>query len=188
MCEIEGNYKFDFGNFKYEKFDKKGNTVQGLLAVDFVVETDTHLLFIEIKDFDELKVKIDNTQDEIEKEKLKQHFKIRSKDDLEKLKINKDKSNEDSVALFRTQIGGKFKDSVLRKYVSGYKFEKPIKYIFILQFDFYGKPERERLREAILGYIPTFNEIKSKQIQIENFKIKNIKEFSKDYFQTELNY
>jgi len=187
MCEIEGNYEFDFGNLKPEKFDKKGNTIQGLLAVDFIVETDTHLLFIEFKDFDGLKKKIENTEDEKEKEKLREYLKTRNKEDLEKLKLKKDNSNEDSVALFRTQIGGKFKDSILRKYVSGYKFEKPIKYIFILEFDFYTKRERIKLREQIFtGYMPTFSEIKIKQIKIENFEIKNIDEFSKDYFPVKL--
>jgi len=166
---------FNFGNYKFESFDEEGNIVDRLLPVDFVVETNTHLLFIELKNFDELKNK--------NNEETKKHLEIQIASDLEKLKIKKDKSNKDKVKVFRMEIGGKFKDSVLRKYIAGYSFNKPVKYIFIFQFYMYAQPEMEKLREDIFhGYIPTFKEIKNKNLKFENFEVMNIVKFSETYF------
>jgi hypothetical protein len=175
MIEKEGNYEFDFGQYECERPDKEH--INGLLEVDFVVETSTHLLFIEIKDFDALKSK--NTP------AAQKHLKVQQESDLNKLKVKKDGSNKDIVKLFRTEIGEKFKYSTLRKYVEGYKFEKPVKYIFILEFSLYGEQELMNLRGDIFnGYIPTFKEIKKEQrtLKIENFEIMNIKKFSETYF------
>ena len=180
MMYEEGWYKFDFKNYKCER--PENDSVKGLLSVDFIVETDTNLLFIEIKDFDESEKKIQNTNDEAEKVTLRSHYENRIEKDLNKLILKKDKSNEDSVALFRTQIGGKLKDTILRKYVSGYEFKKPVIYIFIMEFVSFGPQEIRILRENIFnGHIPKFTEIKSRKIKIENFEILNVKQFSKKY-------
>ena len=178
----EGLYEFYFKNHECERPENEG--VKGLYPVDFIVETNTHLLFIEVKDFDELKKKIETTSDMAEKAKLRQHDKNRTKEDLNKLILKKDKSNKDSVALFRTKIGEKLKDSILKKCILGYEFKKPVIYIFIMEFASCNTKVRQILRRDIFrGHIPTFSEIKSKQtaIKIEDFELLDIKQFSAKY-------
>jgi len=171
----EGLYEFDFKNCECEKFDQKGNIVHGLSAVDFVVETDTHVLFIEVKDYDTLKKKIENTEDGKEKEDLSQHYRNRIKEDLKKFRLN--------VHLFAEDLSRKFKDSILRKYVSGYKFEKPVIYILILEIDSdsFAAKERNELRLAIVRNIPTFSTIQPRQIEMGNFELLDIEAFSEKY-------
>ena len=181
MMYREGLYEFDFKNAKCEKFDQEGNTVHGLSAVDFVVETNTHILFIEVKDFDALKNKIQITNDNAKKARLIRNDKDESKKSLNKLKLKADKSNRELYNLFREELCRKFKDSILRKYVSGYKFKKPVRYIVVMEFELFSMEERNVLKENIFSHIPKFTEIKSRKIKIENFEILNVKQFSKKY-------
>jgi len=152
----ESNYYFDFTNsLSGECLDKPN--VQGLSAVDFMVETDMYLLFIEIKNPDNPRAT---------EASRKNFFKDLQGD------------------VFPLAMGMKFKDSVLKKYALAYKFEKPIKYIIVLQFDIFAEKERGILREKILNHIPTGlrDEIFSKFTKIDSFEIMNINEFSEKYF------
>lgn len=152
----ESNYYFDFTNsLSGECLDKPN--VQGLSAVDFMVETETYLLFIEIKNPDNPRAT-----------------------EASRREFLKDLQGD----VFPLAMGMKFKDSVLKKYALAYEFEKPIKYIIVLQFDIFTEKERGILREKVLNYIPTglTNEIFSKFTKVDSFEILTATEFSEKYF------
>ena len=155
---VESGYEFDFSGTKFEYVDKPENRVQGLSSVDFVVETETHILFIEVKN-------PDNPQ-ATEENKKEFYQTIR---------------NHELIA----EIGRKFKDSLLRRYAEGFEFAKPVKYIFILQFDRYYAKQRAKFRKSIINdYIPV-KKLNSGQFKafhkFESFEMPNIERFSKDY-------
>jgi len=155
---IESGYKFDFSGAKFEYFDALENHIQGLSSVDFVVETETHLLFIEVKNPDNPKA-----------------TEAKREDFLHTLQNNE----------LMAEIGRKFKDSLLRKYAEGFKFVKPVKYIFILQFDRYYEKQRKSFRKSIVNdYIPAKklnSEAFKAFFKFEGFEMPNVERFSKEY-------
>jgi hypothetical protein len=155
---IESGYIFDFSGAKFEYFDAPENHVQGLSSVDFLVETETHLLFIEVKNPDNPKAT----------EAKREEF-------LQTLQNNE----------LMAEIGRKFKDSLLRKYAEGFEFAKPVKYIFILQFDRYYASQRNSFRKSIVNdYIPA-KKLNSEQFKafpkFDGFEMPNVERFSENY-------
>jgi len=167
---IESGFKFDFSPAVFHECvdppknfseQRKKDVVQGLSTVDFIVETEKYILFIEVKNPDCLEAT----------EETKKEF------------FQKIRNNE-----LMAELGRKFKDSLLRKYALGYEFSKPVKYICILQFDGYYQKHRNRFRKSIINdYIPKrfgADEFKGFS-RIDNFEMPNINDFTKNYFKAE---
>ncbi|MBW9159004.1 hypothetical protein [Clostridium tagluense] len=155
----EGEYSFDFSeSLNAYKADNK--TRAGLKSVDFIVETEKTFLFIEVKN-------VDNKS--TPKEQTKQW--------LEKLKSNK-KS-------FLSDMGVKFKDTLLYHFAMEKYFEKPIRYIIILQFDIFDSKQRGKLKEDLHAFLPMDlrNTEYTRKIKIEKYDIIDIKQWNenKDY-------
>jgi hypothetical protein len=120
---------FDFSSCRYvEKCD--ASVPSGLSSVDFFVETDDHLLLIEVKNFEN------------------SHAPMRRREADYRMLTDPD-------AAFPTIIGSKIKDSLLRKYADGYDFTKPVFAILILKQSELMASQRQRLFERTLGHIPT---------------------------------
>jgi hypothetical protein len=122
----EGNITFIFHN-PWEKFDEK--SYNGLKLVDFVVEDESCLYFIEIKDYDH-----PNTPDE----QRESNYKM----------LN------DPEAALPLEIGMKLKDSLLRFYALSREFSTEVKFLFIINSNELKSRERTKLAERIAGYIP----------------------------------
>ena len=131
----EDNLNFDFIDFlNAEKFDDDNKNAKGLFPVDFIAENTEYMYFIEVKDFQHPKA---TTQ--------------RRMEDYEMLTGKDVKGN----SIFAIKMGGKIKDSLLRKFASGYKFTKDVIYLLFINLDNLGTYERGRLKEKINnGYIP----------------------------------
>ena len=131
----EGNLAFDFTGFsKAEKFDDDSKNAYGMLSVDFIAENSEHIYFIEVKDFRNPKA-----------------TKERKAEDY-KMLIGKDTEGN---SIFAIKMGGKIKDSLLRKYAMGDKFTKEVVYLLLINLDNLSAHERGRLKEKIAGHVPT---------------------------------
>ena len=155
---VESGYEFDFSGVKLDYYDDPENRVQGLHSVDFIIENETHILFIEVKNPD-----------------CPESTEERKKEFFESIR------NHGLIA----EIGRKFKDSLLRKYAEGYIFEKPVKYIFILQFDRYYAKQRNNFRKSLINdHIPA-KKLNSEEFKafckFESFEMPNIKQFCEKY-------
>lgn len=152
---IESGYKFDFSGGISAIIADKPN-YSGLSAVDFIVETKDEFLFIEIKNPDNPK----------SNENERKVF-------LEALKSE----------LFPYQMSGKFKDTLLCRWAFDEQYNKPIRYIILLQFDRFGKAERGRLKTKILGRLPSGLNKKEfkRRINIWGFNLVDIDEFGKEF-------
>jgi len=129
----EGNLRFDFTAFlNVIKFDSE--SFQGMKAVDFFAENTDTLYFIEVKDY--------------------QHPNAPEARRLEDYN-NLVKASMENDALFNLEIGGKIKDSLLRKYAEGEKFEKDVVFILFINMDKLLMPERGLLMTKIIGHVPT---------------------------------
>jgi hypothetical protein len=106
------------------------NVPRGLMSVDFEVDYTDFLCLIEVKNYDNPKA-------------------------TEKRKIIDYKKLTDPEAAFPLEIGMKIKDTLLKKFSEGAKFDKPIIFILINKFDILEPNERINLYERISGYIPT---------------------------------
>jgi len=142
----EGNLKFDFTAYDtVEKFDDKNKKAHGLQAVDFIAETQGCLYFIEVKDFQ-------NPGSPPNQRKK----------DIKKLRIDKNKNKQTKASVkFSLEMGGKIKDSLLRQYAEGYKFQKKVMYLLIINLNRLGSYERIQiygkggLSDSIKGHVPT---------------------------------
>jgi len=131
----EENLTFDFTAYDtVEKFDVKKTNPHGMKVVDFLAETNDCLYFIEVKDF--------------------QHPNAppyRRKEDFLMLT---DKNSKE-YAEFPLKMGGKIKDSLLRKYAEGYSFQKRVMYLFLFNMKQLGKKELGMLKGRISNCVPT---------------------------------
>jgi hypothetical protein len=155
----EGNLKFDFTHCgKPIKFDTHNNS--GLYAVDFFVDNEKYLLFIEVKDYQN-----PNTTH------------AQQKDDYNML-FYAGKSKE---SVFAIKMGSKIKDSLLSLYAKGDIFTKNVIYLLFINFDDLKAAERQLLFDKISGQIPTglnndlftaFKKIQFKLVNAEMLKKK----------------
>ena len=130
----EGNLRFDFTSFiDVIKYDNEP-VPYGMKAVDFFAENADSLYFIEVKDYQHPNAP--------EKQRL---------EDFDKLV----KASMENDALFNLEIGGKIKDSLLRRYAEGEKFEKEVIFILFINMDKLCEPERGLLMTKISGHVPT---------------------------------
>ena len=123
----ESGLEFDFHS-PFEKGDAEN--IHGLKAVDFIVENDDCLYFIEIKNYEHPNAP----------EKNRKH-------DCEML------TKKDSV--FPLEMGMKVKDSLLRRYAEAKPFSKKIKFLLVIKLSSLKSEERLKLYERVRGYIPT---------------------------------
>jgi len=122
----ESGYIFDFNN-SVSACKADDQAYNDLTAVDFVIETAEDFLFIEVK----------NADNEKATEKSRKAF----FEDLHK-------------PTFPYQVGGKFKDTLLRRWACEEVFEKPIRCVFVLEYKSFTKTERGMLKEKIHNRIP----------------------------------
>lgn len=122
----EGIFEFIFHN-PWKKFDEK--SCNGLKLIDFIVETDDLLYFVEIKDYEH-----PNTPDE--------------------QKENNYKMLNDPEAAFSLETGMKLKDSLLRFYALSRDFTKDVKFLLIINSKSLKGRERIKLAERVAGYVP----------------------------------
>ena len=132
---VEGNLTFTFVDFLIaEKFDENSKNAAGMYPVDFLAESNAHLYLIEVKDFQNPKA--------TEKQRKEDYQMLTGKD-------------EHGYSIFAIKMGGKIKDSLLRKFALGYKYTKAVKYLLFVNLDGLGEHEWGRLKEKIRGHIPT---------------------------------
>ena len=153
----EGNLKFDFTHCGIPvKFDLQNNN--GLYTVDFFVDKEKYLLFIEVKDYQN-----PNTPD------------TQRNDDFNML-LNAGRAEE---TIFAIKMGSKIKDSLLSLYAKGNVFTKNVVYLLFINFDDLKAAERQLLFDRICGQIPTglnndlftaFKEIKFKLVNAERLR------------------
>jgi hypothetical protein len=131
----EGNLEFDFTACgTAERFDVEEINPYGMKAVDFVVEADDSLYFMEVKDYQHPNATLE-----------------RRKEDYKTLV---DTANG-KAGLFNLEMGMKIKDSLLRRYAEGGTFTKKVMYLLFINLDKLGEFERGLLKEKICGYVPT---------------------------------
>ena len=150
----ESGLEFDFSDSiaSYKADDPSYN---GLSAVDFIVETSDEYLFIEVKNLDNKRTRPESRAEFLEEMKSKE---------------------------FSLRIAVKFKDSLLKELVMGNTFDKPIIYIFLLEYNGFDARQRSRLYESINGRIPKFEEKIYKLVQSIKFKLLHSKnDFISDY-------
>ena len=131
----EGNLLFEFPSFlSAERFDSKKLNAFGMKSVDFVAEDAESLYFIEVKDYQHPKAAPE-----------------RRKKDYETLIA----AVESKKAVFPMEMGGKIKDSLLRKFSIGESFSKKVVYLLLVNLDKFSEFERGLLMAKISGHVPT---------------------------------
>jgi hypothetical protein len=131
----EGDLIFDFSEFNTAKqFDDRNKNVFGMKAVDFIAETANCLYFVEAKNYQNPNAKPE-----------------RRKEDYEMLIA----AVTEKKAMFALEMGGKIKDSLLRRFAEGDVFTKKVIYLLLINLDKLGEFERGLLKEKISGHIPT---------------------------------
>jgi len=152
----ESGLEFDF-HLPFEKGDDEN--CQGLKAVDFIVEDDDCLYFIEVKNYEHPKAPEENR---------KRDYKMLT----------------DEYAAFPLEIGMKVKDSLLRRYAQAKPFSKKIVFLLVIKFPSskFKFNERRNLHERVSGYIPTgLNDSKYKAFNSIYFDIVLIDELQSNY-------
>ncbi|MBF0120186.1 MAG: hypothetical protein HQK79_15230 [Desulfobacterales bacterium] len=125
----EGRYIFDFGNIPVDKADIP--TYNGLGGVDFIIELKDRYMFIEVKDLENKNVPPENRAEWIRR-----------------LTIRNDNP-------FLTDLGVKFKDTIIRNWAKNIEFNKPIWFIVILQLYKLDARQKAKLSEDLSGKLPT---------------------------------
>lgn len=152
----EGEYLFDFTE-SLNAYKADSVVRAGLKSVDFIVETENRFLFIEVKNIDNRRA--------TDKEKAEW---------IEHL--------QDGGKEFLFHMGGKFKDTLLHNFAMENYFDKPIRYIIILQFDTFDSRQRGRLKENLHSVLPM--KLKSdeykRRVKIEKYDIIDIKEWNEN--------
>jgi hypothetical protein len=153
----ESGFIFNFAQcVGVEKADELN--VEGLKSVDFIVETKTCSLYIEVKNPDNPRAREYPAY-----EKFYQNIKS-------------------DQTKFPLEIGMKVKDSLLKQYALGKTFTKPIQFVLILQADNLTFKERTHLSDRIRGYIPTgLNHDDFQNFTNIKFDFKNMREFQEKY-------
>lgn len=142
------NLLFDFTNMHSisEPMTIGGNSSpHGTYCVDFYVETENCMYFIEVKDFQNPEAAENRRIEDFEMLIAAGKKKSSDTDELSSIK----------GTFFCFRIGQKIKDSLLCKYATGAKLSKSIIYLIFINLDNLGKSERGRLKEKIRGHIPT---------------------------------
>ena len=150
----ESGLVFDFTSAKDVKKADKPN-VQGLSAVDFIVEINNEYIFIEVKNPDNIYAN----------DVQRQEF-------LSELNLDK----------YPLKMAMKFKDTLLKEVVSGKTFEKPVTYLILLQFTSFDANQRLILLNKIREHIPLFKEPEYKAVERVSFSgVMNVKDFLDRY-------
>jgi len=154
---VEGNLVLDFNACGLaEKFDVANP--YGMKGVDFVVETEDFLYFIEVKDF--------------QNPKTPQHQ--QKNDDEMLISAIKDKKS-----IFTMEMGAKIKDSLLRRYAENIPLTKKVIYLLLINFDKLGEFERGKLKEKISGHVPTgLNAVRFNAFASITFNLVNAKQIA----------
>ena len=155
----EGRFCFDFSK-AICAYKADMPTLNGLGGVDFIIELADQFIFIELKDLEHKKVPSDNRAEWVRK-----------------LKITKEN-------LFLSDLGVKFKDTIIRKWANNEEFDKPIYYIVILELNVIDAALKMKLSEDLSGKLPTCISEKygfKKNIRIKRREIINIKDWEKKY-------
>ena len=119
----EGNLRFDFSSCgNAERFDEGHKNADGMKSVDFIVEAQDCLYFLEVRDYQH-----PNAPEE------------QRADDYRKL-LGAVKARDKSI--FVLEMGGKIKDSLLRRYAEGNLFTKQVVYLLLINLDKLGERER----------------------------------------------
>ncbi|GHU75418.1 hypothetical protein FACS1894188_06230 [Clostridia bacterium] len=139
----ESGLVFDFSDCgTAARFDEI--TANGMKLVDFVVESEECLYFLEVKNYQHPNASLENRQKD--REMIKRAIK-------------------EKPSAYALEMGMKIKDSLLKKYMSGYEFTKKVKYLLFIHLEELGPDERIMLMEKIKGYVP----IGLKREQFPNF-------------------
>jgi len=112
----ESELIFDF-HAPFEKADKA--KCQGLSAVDYIVEDDEHLYFIELKNYEQSRAPAKNKEAD--------YRRLTDKD-----------------AALPMEIGMKIKDSLLKRYAQAKPFSKKNIFILVIKFSAFSSDERLR--------------------------------------------
>ncbi|GHU57735.1 hypothetical protein AGMMS49975_23730 [Clostridia bacterium] len=108
----ESGLVFDFSDCgTAARFDEI--TANGMKLVDFVVESEECLYFLEVKNYQHPNAPLENREK-----------------DLKMLTSTVD----EKPSAYALEMGMKIKDSLLKKYMSGYEFTKPVKYLLFIYF------------------------------------------------------
>ena len=150
----ESGLVFDFSAAKsIERADKQN--IQGLSLVDFIFETDSEYIFIEIKNGDNIHARKEGRE-----------------------KFLKDLA----LDTYPLKMAMKFKDSLLKEVVSGAYFAKPILYLILLEFSVFDANQRKILLNKIREHIPIFKECEYKAVARITFAgIKTLIDFNRDF-------
>lgn len=151
----ESGYKF---SFPAAQRAVKADAVNyaGLSFVDFIVETDSMVYFIEIKNPDHPNAL----------PKSRDAFFSRLQDEV-----------------FPNAVVKKFSDTLLAQLAMGCSFPKPVQYIFILEFGAFSSYERQILFDKVTHRLPvglnhrTFTNV----ALVKNFKLLTIAQFEEQY-------
>ena len=150
----ESGLEFDF-HLPFEKGDAEN--CQGLKAVDFIVEDDDCLYFIEIKNYEQSNAPEEN-------------------------RVRDYKMLTDKDAAFPLEIGMKVKDSLLKRYTQAKSFSKKIVFLLVIKFSSFQSHERLKLYERVRGYIPTgLNDNKYKAFSNISFEMPQIDDLHNKY-------
>ena len=129
--------------------------------MDFIVETDDCMYFIEVKDFQH-----PNAPQE-----------QREKDYKMLVSAAKDKES-----LFIVEMGEKIKDSLLRRYAENISSTKDIIYLLVINLEKLGEFERGILKAKISGHVPTgLNHARFSAFTSISFNLVNIEQINRYY-------
>jgi hypothetical protein len=157
MVLIEGDIQFTIQDTTHWwKPDAENHS--GLKAVDFIIETDSHYLFLELKDANHPRATQQAQDDFFEKYRSKQ-------------------------LVF--DLSQKLKDTVLYRWACNQLYNKPVKYIVILEFHRIDDAMRGPLGDSIKGSLPLLLEEEAcvqKQI-ISSFELLDLQRWNRFYAQ-----
>ncbi len=154
----ESGYRFDFtASTSAVVADKP--SYKGLSAVDFIIELSDEHLFVEVK----------NPDNKHARREAREAY-------LAELNLDK----------FPKQMATKCKDSLLKEFAKGKQYDRPVKYILLLQFAEFDAAQRRKLFERTANLVPNFAELEYSSVCGISFEIHNISEFRCAYSQFEV--
>lgn len=151
----ESGYRFSFPTA--QRADKADAVnYAGMSFVDFIVETDSTIYFIEIKNPDNPKAPSKNREEYLAK-------------------------LQESV--FPNAVVKKFSDTLLAQLAMGRSFPKPVQYIFILEFSAFSSYERQILFDKVNHRLPVgLNDRNFTNVdRVESFQLLTIAQFEEQY-------
>ena len=151
----ESGYRFSFPSAqRVVKADAVNYA--GLSFVDFIVETDSMIYLIEVK----------NPDNPNAPSKNRDEYFARLQE-----------------AVFPNGVVKKFSDTLLAQLAMGRVFSKPVQYIFILEFRAFGSYERQKLFDKVNHRLPAGlnHKVFTNIAQIKNFKLLTATQFREQY-------